>query len=152
MAPESNTLVIHTIGHSNHDVEKLAALLRKHGVALVVDIRSFPSSKKWPCWNRAGMEKTFPRSGLAYAWMGDSLGGYRKQGYEAYMKTAQFKAGVDKLLALAEERKTAVLCAEADFRRCHRRFLSDALERNGANVKHIMPDGAIESHPLSLGL
>ena len=150
MSPARNPTVIYTIGHSNHDVEKLAPLLKKHGVALVVDVRSFPSSKKWPCWNRGEMEKALPRHGLAYAWMGDSLGGFRKQGYEAYMKTVQFKAGVEKLLALAAESKAAVLCAEADFRRCHRRFLSDALSRKGITIRHISSDGALEPHPLSL--
>jgi len=93
------------------------------------------------------MEKTFPEKGLAYVWLGDLLGGMRRGGYEAYMRSPEFQRGILEVRRLAGASVTSLLCAEKDFRRCHRRFIADALVREGMKVFHIAEAGLAEPHP-----
>ncbi len=131
-------LLIYTIGHSTRSLEELVELLKKYGVETVVDIRRFPVSRKFPRFNRENMEKHFLAKGIRYIWMGDSLGGYRSGGYRKYMETKEFKNGIDKLLEIASESVTSIMCAEIVWFRCHRKFVSDELTRRNVKVIHIV--------------
>ncbi len=112
-------------------------LLAKHGVEAVADVRRFPKSRKFPHFNRESLEKTLPQFGIEYHWLGELLGGYRRGGYEAYIKTPEYMRGIEKLEALASRKRTAIMCAEGYWRRCHRRFIAETLEKRGWKVIHI---------------
>ena len=96
------------------------------------------------------MEKALPASGIGYLWLGDLLGGLRREGYVDFMETPGFAAGLSKLIEAASAGPTAFLCAEKDFRKCHRRYIAEALVKKGWDVRHIVDERTAEPHPLSL--
>jgi len=138
--------VVYTVGHSNRSLEELLALLRKHGVEVVVDVRRWPKSSKFPHFNATQLKEVLEHEGFRYVWLGSELGGYREGGYERYMETEDFKRGLEALEALAREGVVAVLCAERLWFRCHRRFIADALVRDGFRVIHIVDEGRVYEH------
>jgi uncharacterized protein (DUF488 family) len=146
--PDSQpAITIYTVGHSHRTVEELAALVQGWSVKVVADVRRFPASRRWPWWTRESMERDLAAMGLDYVWLGDLLGGLREGGYEAYMETAGFRQGIGKLIDLGRQRITAMLCAEKDYRQCHRRFIAGALAGEGVKVFHIVEPGLAEPHP-----
>ncbi|HEY4901335.1 MAG TPA: DUF488 domain-containing protein [Terriglobales bacterium] len=150
---------IYTIGHSTRTLEELVAALRGHGIKTLVDIRSFPMSRRLPHFNRKSLEQELPRCGIAYVWMKE-LGGRRKKmrddspniglrndsfrNYADYMMTAEFADGVTRLLEMAERESTAIMCAERVWFQCHRMLVSDYLTAHGHAVLHIDD----EKHPV----
>ncbi|MGR8919997.1 MAG: DUF488 domain-containing protein [Gammaproteobacteria bacterium] len=160
MKPDS----IYTVGHSNHDQAALIALLERHGVRQLVDVRAFPRSRRNPQFDRAALGGALGAVDILYRWRGDALGGFRKpvatsphtaltdaafRGFADYMDTPEFARAFDALCELAAARPTAVMCAEADPAHCHRQFLSDRLRVAGVEVRHILPDGAVLPHRLN---
>ena len=153
-----------TIGHSTHDADYFKTLLRTHRVELVGDVRRYPASRRHPRFNAAALGATLDAAGIGYEAIGDQLGGRRRArpdsphsgwrvaGFRAYadhMESDDFAAGLERLEALARERRTAIMCAEGDWRRCHRRLVADALVIRGWRVAHIRPDGRVEEHELT---
>lgn len=152
---------IYTIGHSTRTLEELVAALRGHGVKTLVDIRSFPMSRRLPHFNRESLEQELPRCGIAYVWM-KKLGGRRKKmrddspntglrndsfrNYADYMITPEFADGVTRLVEMAERESTAIMCAERVWFQCHRMLVSDYLTAHGHTVLHIDD----EKHPVRL--
>lgn len=156
---------IHTIGHSTHPADWFVGLVSAHGVEVVCDVRRFPASRRNPQFNAAALRDALDAAGIAYESFGDELGGRRKprssaepspwrnaafRGYAEYMETATFAGGLEQLESLAGERRAAMMCAEGDWRRCHRRLISDALVGRGWRVIHIGPDGRDEDHQPTL--
>lgn len=129
---------IYTIGHSTLEFQEFCALLRQYAVEQLVDIRRFPTSRKWPQYKRDYLEHQLPKHGVRYYWLGDQLGGYRSGGYEAYMQSEAFCEGIGRLLEIVCAGKTAVMCAEKIWFRCHRRHLADWLVEKGHQVVHIV--------------
>jgi len=84
------------------------------------------------------MEKWIPENGISYLWLGEELGGYRREGYENYMKTVLFEKGVNKLLEIAGKDRTCIMCLETDPKYCHRRFIASYLSNRGVRVIHIV--------------
>ncbi|MFP4081892.1 MAG: DUF488 family protein [Candidatus Aminicenantes bacterium] len=125
------------IGHSSRSQEEFLRLVKKHKIEQVIDVRRFPSSKKFPHFHKSHLQQTMAENHMDYIWMGEKLGGFRKGGYEEWMKTEDFAAGVEELEKKASHRRTAVMCAEGYFRRCHRRFILEYLEKKGWEVQHI---------------
>lgn len=123
-------------------------LLKAYGVSVLVDVRRFPGSKKLPYFNRENLEAALPREGVRYLWLGESLGGFRKGGYREHLKTSEFKAGLGKVAETAAETSTAIMCAEALWFRCHRRFIADRLVRRGFTVLHILDERKTYPHRL----
>ena len=153
-----------TIGHSTHPVERFVGLLRRRGVGLLCDVRRYPGSRRHPQFNTDALGAALERSGIGYELLGDELGGRRRPGpdsrnagwrvpgfraYADHMGSAEFQAGLERLEKLAHRRRTAIMCAEGDWRRCHRRLISDALAARGWRVLHIRPDGGLEEHELT---
>ena len=138
---------IYTVGHSNHEPEAFVALLRRHGIELVVDVRSSPYSRYVPQANRQALALTLREAGIAYEWLGDRLGGKpdgRIADYDELRAGAPFRQGVAELLALASGARTAIMCAEGDHHQCHRyRLITPALLEQQALVIHIQPDGSL---------
>jgi len=129
-----------TIGHSNMSIGKFLTLLGEHKIEALVDVRIFPTSKI-EHFKREEMERWLPEHGIKYFWLGKELGGYRRGGYEAHMKTELFRQGVEKLLEVAKERRVCIMCMEKNPKYCHRRFLTAYMERKGLEVTHILEEG-----------
>jgi uncharacterized protein (DUF488 family) len=147
---------IHTIGHSSHPLDAFVELLRRHRIAALVDVRSRPYSRWAPHFEKAPLSRALSSEGIDYIFLGRELGGrpegaefYTPDGrvdYERRARAFDFQAGIEQLVALAAERATAILCAEEDPSRCHRRLLvTPALERSGLEVVHIRGDGSLQS-------
>lgn len=150
-----------TVGHGTLPAEAFASLLDGAQVARVVDIRSFPGSRRNPQFGREEMERWVPAAGFAYVWMRD-LGGRRRpvagskhvalrhdafRAYADYMETPAFLAAVAELSALAAGEATVVMCSESVWWRCHRRLLADHLVLvRGMTVEHLMHDGRLTRH------
>lgn len=156
---------VFTIGHSNQTLEAFVALLQTHGIEVLVDIRRFPGSRRLPQFNRENLEAALAEAGIRYVWM-EALGGRRPKrkdfdspnvglrndsfrNYADYMLTDEFRAGMNELEALAADKRTAIMCAESVFWRCHRRLVSDDLVARGGTVDHIFPGGEARPHALT---
>jgi uncharacterized protein (DUF488 family) len=154
---------IYTIGHSTRSSDELVALLRDHGVALLADIRRYPGSKRYPHFAAEALAASLPEQDIAYIHMPE-LGGRRKplpdspnmawrneqfRAYADYMATDEFRAAIDKLLAFANERTTAIMCAEAVPWRCHRNLVADEMTRRGIEVVHIIGTNSVKTHALN---
>jgi len=133
-------LTVWTIGHSNRSVDAFVGLLKECKIEVLVDVRSFPTSKI-EHFKRALMEKWLQDAGIKYVWLGKELGGYRRGGYVVHMKTDLFKQGIDELLALMRREGVCICCMERDPRHCHRRFISAYLVDIGVKVIHILESG-----------
>ncbi len=143
---------VYTIGHSTRTFDELVQALRGHGTSTLVDVRSFPMSRRLPHFNRETLEAELPSRGITYVWMKE-LGGRRKKigndspnlalrndsfrNYADYMMTDEFAEGIERLLALAVAGKTAYMCAERMYFQCHRMLISDYLAAHGHTVLHI---------------
>ncbi len=146
---------VHTVGHSTRSLQEFLALLRAHQVHVVVDVRRWPSSRRFPHFRRDPLEAALAQEGIRYVWRED-LGGYRRpapqspntgwragafRAYADFMLTAEFHRAMEELEQLAASRRMAILCAESTPWRCHRQLLADALLVRGWNVRHIMDRG-----------
>jgi uncharacterized protein (DUF488 family) len=160
-------MTLFTIGHSNHALDKLAGLLKRHGVATLVDVRTAPYSRYSSQFNKESLGRELGHYGLAYVFEGDCLGGrpsdpacYRsgtvpdenadylhEVDYREVMKRPWFVRGVDRLLDMAGREPTAVMCSEEDPAHCHRHHLIAAYlaaEHPEVDVRHIRGDGTLQ--------
>jgi len=140
----SNKL-IYSIGHSTLSIGQILQLLTIYKIKAIADVRRFPTSKKYPHFERQNLQQQLQRSDIDYLWLGELLGGYRKGGYQLYMQSESFLQGIKTLMTFATNQTTAFMCAEKLFFRCHRRFISDQLLQFSWKVIHII-DGKI-SYP-----
>jgi len=138
--------LIYTIGTSNRSIEEFVGILKSLYIKAVVDVRSFPTSKKFPHFNSDSLAEALEKEGFHYIYLGKELGGFRKGGYQNYMKTENFKKGIEKLEEIAENSLSVFFCAEKLFFRCHRRFISEVLTERGWKVLHIVEKERIYEH------
>jgi uncharacterized protein (DUF488 family) len=149
---------IHTIGHSTRTSEDFMALLKAHTIELLVDVRRWPASRRFPHFHREALAKTLAAAGIEYLWRGD-LGGFRKpapdspnsawkvgafRAYADFMLTVEFKHIMEQMEKIAGAKSIALMCAEAVPWRCHRQLLADAFLVRGWTVRHILDDGCHE--------
>lgn len=158
-------MTVFTIGHSTRALDDFIALLRGAAIEVVADVRRFPFSRRYPQFNGEALARSLAEAGIGYRHF-PALGGRRPgrrgesphtlwrepsfRNYADYAETAEFRAGFEALLRLARERRTAVMCAEAVWWRCHRRIIADYLIAAGLAVEHIL-DGKIEPAKLTPG-
>ena len=150
-----NERTIHTIGHSTRTIEYLMALLKAHEIELLVDVRRWPASRRFPHFHREALAKSLAAAGIEYLWRGD-LGGFRKpspdspniawkvgafRAYADFMLTPEFARIIEQLEKITGEKRIALMCAEAVPWRCHRQLLADAFLVRGWTVRHILDDG-----------
>lgn len=128
---------VFSLGHSSRSIDEFITLLKENRIGLVADVRRFPGSRKYPWFSRQSLESFLNERGIGYIWLGESLGGFRKGGYEAHTKTAEFKEGIDRLEELAAASRVAFMCAEGPEARCHRRYIARELEARGWEVRRI---------------
>jgi len=150
-----------TVGHGTLAADELGRLLAGAGVAVLVDVRSYPGSRRHPQFGRAALEVWLPGAGVEYRWDG-RLGGRRAaqpdspntalredafRGYADHMASTRFRAALHDLVDLAARKRTVVMCAEGRWRHCHRRLLADAaVLAEGVRVRHLLHDGGIVDH------
>ena len=128
---------IYTIGSSLRGIEEFLQLLQQYRIESLIDVRSFPSSRL-PHFCQEELEASLSASDIKYIYLGKELGGFRSGGYERHMQTDIFKQGLDKLEPIALSGCCAIMCAERFPWRCHRRFISLALQERGWQVIHII--------------
>jgi uncharacterized protein (DUF488 family) len=154
---------IFTIGHSTHPIEEFLALLSQHEILALVDVRSYPTSKRWPHFNQDELQRALDHVGIEYRWM-KSLGGRRSskntdsphtawqipafRAYADYADGDDFRGGLAELIKFAGDKRTAYMCSEGLWWRCHRRLISDHLIVRGWAVMHILPTGKLSAHAL----
>lgn len=139
--------VIYTAGTSTRSPEEFLALLERHGIRAVLDVRRFPSSRRFPHFNRAELFRRLADAGIEYCYLGEELGGFRNGGYKEYMATPAFTKGVGRLTRLAADAPSAVMCSEFLPWKCHRRFIAAHLAAAGWQVVHILDERRTWSPP-----
>lgn len=153
---------VYTIGHSTRDWDDFVALLTKHGIERLVDVRTMPGSRRYPHFDREAMMPALAAEGIAYV-HAPALGGRRKArpgaprtgwrnasfaGYADHMTTPEFREATNALVVTAAKQPTTIMCSEAVHWRCHRALISDALLARGRDVQHIM-DAGLRPHALT---
>lgn len=162
MSEETNK-IIWTIGHSTHSLEEFIEMLKAFGIEELVDIRTFPGSRRYPHFNKESLEDVLPHNNIRYLHMKE-LGGRRKpakdsqntawknegfRGYADYMETPEFENAIKQLQNIALEIRTAYMCSEAVWWSCHRSMVSDYLKIKGWQVLHIMSKEKVQEHPFT---
>jgi uncharacterized protein (DUF488 family) len=152
-----------TIGHSTWAIEEFLATLGTHGIETIVDVRRFPGSRRLPQFGAAALASALAERGIAYRWIGE-LGGRRQpdpaspndawrhsafRAYADHMATDEFAAGLFELEMIASGSRSAIMCAEVLWWRCHRRLIADALTALGYEVRHIRDESEPEVHRLA---
>ncbi|MBK0402696.1 DUF488 domain-containing protein [Adhaeribacter sp. BT258] len=159
----ADTGTIWTIGHSTRSQEEFVEALLAFQIDVLVDVRRFPGSKKYPHFNVEALERYLPEAGIEYLPCTE-LGGRRKpkpdskntvwnsdsfRGYADYSETEKFKNALAVLGDLAVKKRVAYMCSEAVWWRCHRAIISDLLKEGGWKVLHIMNPGTVKEHPFT---
>ncbi len=159
------TIQLFTIGHSKHSLERFLELLRQLKIEALVDIRRFASSRMFPHFNQDHLSRELAANNIEYVWI-EALGGRRPKAknfespnsglrndsfrnYADYMLTDEFRDAMDQLADVAESKRTAIMCAESVFWRCHRKLVSDFVVATGGAVQHIFPSGECRPHALT---
>lgn len=159
----SGTGLIWTIGHSTHPLEEFLSILKGHSIKRLIDIRTVPRSRHNPQFNIEALPVSLAPAGIDYLHM-PGLGGLRRpkpdsintgwrnasfRGYADYMLTPAFEDSLEQLIALAREKATVIMCAEAVQWRCHRSLVADALTVHGIGVDHIQNAKRTQSHKMT---
>lgn len=145
-----------TIGHSNHALDALVALLHRHRVTALADVRSAPYSRFNPQFNRESLARSLKSCGIEYVYLGDGLGGRSddpacyedgRVRYDRVTEKASFQHSLDRVVRGAANHRIVLLCAEREPLECHRTLLvAPALDERGVEVAHIHADGELEPH------
>ena len=158
-----NQISLWTIGHSTLSIEDFINKLESFEIQLLADVRSFPGSRRYPHFNQEKLDVSLAGADIRYEHFSE-LGGRRRarpgslniawrnesfRGYADYMETNEFRKGIDRLLEIVTKHRTAIMCSEAVWWRCHRSLISDYLKVKGVEVNHIMAIGKAEPHPFT---
>jgi len=156
-------VTVWTVGHSTRSAEEFGHMLVAHGIKVLVDVRMFPGSRRYPQFNRTALGESLASLGIEYKHE-PRLGGrrtpradshntaWRNASFRAYadhMEGEEFQKGIEELLELARDARVAVMCAEAVWWRCHRSLISDYLKAAGHTVIHILSETKTEEHPFT---
>ena len=152
-----------TVGHSTRPIGEFIELLKAHGVARVVDVRTVPKSRRNPQFGQDALPGALAAAGIGYTHL-PALGGLRRarpdslntgwrndsfRGFADYMQTPEFAESLQRLLETARERQTAIMCAEAVPWRCHRSLVADALSVRDVRVEHILSPSRRQTHEVT---
>ncbi len=155
MAASGEGVTLYTLGHSRHAIEAFVGLARGHGVGLIVDVRGQPYSRFNPQYNRERFKEALAGHGIDYLWFGDRLSGRPKERefygpdgkvlWDELRRSPALHEALDEVVMRAATGRAALVCAEEDPMRCHRRFLlTPPLTKRGARVLHIRGDGRLQ--------
>ena len=161
--PANMPATIWTIGHSTRPIEEFLDLLAAARIQTIADVRSFPGSRKYPQYGKEALAAALASHSIGYQWL-QALGGRRRaspdspntawrnasfRGYADYMSSEEFEHGLTQLLVMASKARTAIMCAEAVWWRCHRSMIADALCVRGIEVVHILDAKHTKVHPMT---
>jgi uncharacterized protein (DUF488 family) len=153
-------LLIFTVGHSNRSLDDFVSILKSHGISRILDVRRYPSSRKWPHFDAAALAVSLPGAGIDYVGL-SHLGGRRRprpdsphvawrdesfRGFADFMDTPEFAAGAAEVERLARERPSALMCAEALPWKCHRSLIADALVARGWKARDVISEKEAREH------
>ena len=153
--------IVWTLGHSTRSWDEFLAMLSAHDLEAIADVRRFPGSRRYPHFGRELLEPALRAAGLDYLWL-PQLGGRRApkpdsphggwrnaafRGYADHLSSIEFADGMAKLLALAARKRTAIMCSEAVWWRCHRGIVADVLKLRGIEVRHVESAKPWREHP-----
>lgn len=156
-------IMIYTIGHSTHSFNEFLSILRAYEIELVVDVRSIPGSRHNPQYNKIDLQRNLKQHDIGYIHLKE-LGGLRYatktsintawknasfRGFADYMQTEDFQKGIERLIELAQNKRTVIMCAEAIPWRCHRSLIGDALLVRNINVEDIMSKKISKPHEIT---
>ncbi len=157
----ANALTIWTVGHSTRTIEEFIEILRHNQIEILVDVRHFPGSRKFPHFGKDALHDALVAASIRYEHLVE-LGGRRPvhrdsrnvawrnasfRSYADYMENQAFRDGVDRLLEIARAGRTAIMCSEAVWWRCHRSMIADYLKAMGVHVFHILSTKKVQEHP-----
>lgn len=152
----SEKLTIFTVGHSTQEIRSFLRLLSMNQISAVADVRSSPYSKHAPQFNKEALKASLNDVGIAYSFVGDQLGARTNDdacyvgdtvSYERLSHTEPFRKGIERVEDGGARFNLALMCSERDPTECHRTILvSKVLAERGAEVKHILGNGSVESH------
>jgi uncharacterized protein (DUF488 family) len=152
---------IWTIGHSTSAIESFLKILRSHQIDMLVDVRRYPGSRRYPQFNKDALAPVLAEYVIGYQHM-EALGGRRTpapdspntawrmaqfRGYADHMATPEFQEAMNRLRGMAAEHRVAIMCSEAVWWRCHRSLIADLLKSEGWRVMNIMGVGKADEHP-----
>jgi uncharacterized protein (DUF488 family) len=152
-----------TIGHSTRSIEEFLSLLAGSRIEMIADVRRFPGSRKYPQYGTEALAATLSAHAIDYRWL-PALGGRRKaspdspnrawrnasfRGYADYMSTTEFAQGLRELLEMSNKARTALMCSEGVWWRCHRSMIADTLCVRGIEVIHILDAKHNVVHPMT---
>ena len=151
---------VFTIGHSTHTIDEFIALVKRHAVDVVADVRSMPYSRVAPQFNREALRRALRLEGIRYVFLGEELGGRPADPscyengqvrYERLAQTERFKYGIERVIRGANRYRIALMCTEKEPLECHRTLLvARALHDRGVDVRHILADGRLEAHEMTM--
>ena len=158
---EEASLRVWTVGHSTRSADAFNSILLAHQIGSLIDVRSFPGSRRYPQFNKLELKQNLATAGILYEHVPE-LGGRRRpskdskntawqnpsfRAYADHTESAEFEKGINELLGVARAQPTVVMCAEALWWRCHRSLIADFLKAQGVEVIHIIDDRKTEVHP-----
>ncbi|MBN2090949.1 DUF488 domain-containing protein [candidate division KSB1 bacterium] len=138
--------LIYTIGHSNRTWDEFISLLKHFEIQLLVDVRRYPGSQRFPHFDREYLKSGLEQQRLTYFWLGDLLGGFRTGGYEEYVQTTAYRKGVEKIMEIADRKVSTIFCAEKNYANCHRIHIADTLFDEGCQIIHILEETETIDH------
>ena len=149
-----------TIGYSMHSLETFMAVLRKHGVTALADVRSVPFSRVNPQFNKESLKRNLKVYGIKYVFLGRELGARSHDDscyengrvqYARLARTDLFRSGIERVIRGTNDYHIALMCAEKEPLECHRTLLvGRALAERGVIVEHILFDGRLEPHEATM--
>lgn len=163
LGEEGSEIEILAVGHSTRPIDKFVELLQAHQVKILADIRTVPRSRTNPQFNQDALERELARAGIRYIHLKE-LGGLRRprkdsgnlawenssfRGYADYMQAPEFEVALQRLMRVGEQGRTAIMCAEGNPFRCHRRLVVDALIAHGVTVLHISSRKTARPHEMT---
>ena len=161
MTNSRSQLELWTVGHSTRSLEEFLEVIQSFNIAMLVDVRSYPGSRRYPQFNKEELSHALAAVGIDYLHL-PALGGRRRprpestntawknpsfRAYADHMVSPEFKQGIEELLEVSAAKRTAIMCAEALWWRCHRSLISDYLKSIGVEVIHIADEKRTEVHP-----
>ncbi len=155
--------LVYTIGHSNRDIDEFVELLGSVGVRTLVDVRAYPTSRRYPQFNSNSLRSALADADIIYHWAGRNLGGFRQnrpdsrhlslagslRAYADHMETPEFQRALDQLVRLANKACTTIMCAEKQPAHCHRSLIADYLSLRGTQIRHLVDGDEALDHRLS---
>ena len=162
MTKDASQPLLYTIGHGTRSLDELVEVLTEAGVRVLVDVRTAPGSRRNPQFSSDSLSAACAAAGIRYAWERD-LGGFRRprpdsphvairndafRGYADHMRSEAFAEALERVMSLARNEPTAVMCAETVWWRCHRRMIADAVMARGWRVRHLLGVGRSQDHTM----